>query len=254
MGVVQHGSNPLKTLSEKQSQADVLASFRLNLTSLAPNIMYRHVIGHSDSTTAFHLLTIPEQLNIIADNLAQECLQTRSLNGPYSHSLYPNEPVCIYIEGRKITASIKAALYTNWGQRQARTQFHKRGIVDMVDFNLVFWDGLRWALQTCPKSFQQWVTKHVSHFCGTNRQLSRTDSTVKNICICCNKPDESTSHITRCHNKGRVQMFNQTTQDLLDWMETAHGNTLLIKFLCHTSEQKRPTVHEIYRTSASRTI
>jgi hypothetical protein len=34
MGVVQHGNNPLKTLSEKQSLADVLVSFRLNLISL----------------------------------------------------------------------------------------------------------------------------------------------------------------------------------------------------------------------------
>jgi hypothetical protein len=231
MGVVQHGNNPIKHLSEKQSQADVLAPFRLNLTSLAPNITYRHVIGHSDSTTAYHLLTIPEQLNVIADILAQECLQARALNGPYSHSLYPNEPVRIYIEGRKITASIKAALYTKWGKHQARTLFHKRGIVDTKDFNLVFWDGLRWALQTCPKSFQRWVTKHVSHFCGTNRQLSKMDSTVKNICMCCNKSDESTSHITRCRNKGRVQMFNQSTQDLLDWMDTAHGNTLLTESL-----------------------
>jgi len=27
--------------------------------------------------------------------------------------------------------------------------------------------------------FRDWVTKHVSHFCGTNRQLSRIDPTVQ---------------------------------------------------------------------------
>ncbi len=231
MGVICHGNNPLTTLSKKQSQADVLASFRLNLMALAPYIQYRHVAGHSDSDKAFHTLTIPEQLNVIADKLAQECLLTRSHTGPYSLPLYPIEPVRIHIDGRKIMSSIKAALYTNWGHRQAKVHFNKKRIVSSQHFDLIFWDGLRWAMQASPKTFQRWITKHVSHFCGTNRQLSRMDNTIQNICMCCNEFDEDTSHITRCRNKGRRLMLTQTTQELFDWMEEAQGNTLLIEAL-----------------------
>jgi hypothetical protein len=91
--------------------------------------------------------------------------------------LYPNEPVRIHIEGRKVTSSIKAALYTNWGQRQARTHFHKKQIVPMENFNLVYWDGLRWALQTYPKSlcflWSQTVSwsQMVSNLLGVNLNI-----------------------------------------------------------------------------------
>ncbi len=231
MGVVHHGNNPHKSLPEKQPQADILLPFRHNLRSLTNGIQYRHVFGHSDSETEFSFLTIPEQLNIIADKLAQECLLARTHTGPYSQTTYPNEPLQIYIDKRKVTSSIKATLYTSWGRQQAKVHFHNRKIIKEEHFNLVFWDGLKGTLQTYSKPLQLWITKHVSHFCGTNRQLSKMDTTIKNICMCCKKSNEDTAHITRCRNTGRALMFHQTTEELLNWMKNTQGNVLLMDAL-----------------------
>ena len=231
MGVVTHGNNPHKSLPEKQPQADILLPFRSNLLSLANGIKYQHVFGHSDLETEFSLLTIPEQLNTIADTLAQDCLRERSHTGPYSQTTYPNEPVRIYIDRQKVTSSIKATLSTSWGRQQARAHFLKRRILRENQFDLVFWNGLKGTLQNFSKPLQLWVTKHVSHFCGTNRQLSKMDISIKNICMCCKKLNEDTAHITRCHNKGRTLMFHQTTEELIKWMKNAHGNDLLMDAL-----------------------
>ena len=135
MGVVTHGNNPCKSLPEKQPQADILLSFRSNLLSLANGIKYQHVFGHSDLETDFSLLTIPEQLNTIADTLAQDSLRDRSLTGPYSLTTYPNEPVRIHIDRQKVTSSIKGTLNTSWGRRHAKTLFKNRRTLQDDQFN-----------------------------------------------------------------------------------------------------------------------
>jgi hypothetical protein len=231
MGVVTHGNNPYRSLPEKQPQADILLPFRSNLLSLAPGIKYQHVFGHSDLETDFSLLTIPEQLNTIADKLAQDSLRDRSLTGPYSLTTYPNEPVRIYIDRQKVTSSIKATLYTSWGRRQANKLFKNRRTLQDDQFNRVFWDGLNETMRKLSKPLQLWVTKHVSHFCGTNRQLSKMDTSITNICMCCKKSNEDTAHITRCRNKGRTLMFHQTSKELINWMTHSQGNVLLTEAL-----------------------
>jgi len=46
-------------------------------------------------------------------------------------------------------------------------------------------------------------------------------------------------------------MFNQTTQDRLDWMETAHGNTLLIESLAtYLNQRGRRSMRSIVRAHA----
>jgi hypothetical protein len=58
-----------------------------------------------------------------------------------------------------------------------------------------------------PEPFRVWITKHVSHFNGTNRMLSwfpatETCAKVANKCPNCGCTDESTAHITRCCDEG----------------------------------------------------
>eukprot|EP00984_Skeletonema_dohrnii_P025421 scaffold14581_cov86-Skeletonema_dohrnii-CCMP3373.AAC.2 len=62
--------------------------------------------------------------------------------------------------------------------------------------------------------FRVWVTKHVSHFCGTNRQLSRNDPTVSNTCPSCGCINEDTSHVVRCPSPGRTTFYNEPDEDL----------------------------------------
>jgi hypothetical protein len=63
-----------------------------------------------------------------------------------------------------------------------------------------------------------WVTKHASHFQGTNQQLSRIDKSVLNECPSCNFHNKLTSHITRCCNPGRTCILKDSVEQLVQWL------------------------------------
>ena len=82
-----------------------------------------------------------------------------------------------------------------------------------------------------PKMLQVWWTKQVSHFCGTNRQVSRFDSTVNNVCPSCGRRDESVSHITRCSDDGRVAMLAYSVGELTSWLCKCRTHSALVRML-----------------------
>jgi hypothetical protein len=100
----------------------------------------------------------------------------------------------------------------------AQQLFHRRGVVKARDFPFVYWEGMEQVMKSFPEMFRVWVTKHVSHFQGTNRQLSRIDRKILNVCPSCGCQDEATSHITHCRDNGRTRVFTETVQDLVQWL------------------------------------
>ncbi len=82
--------------------------------------------------------------------------------------------------------------------------YDNQGVVSKENFPFVYWEGMERVLKLLPEMFWVWVTKHVSHFQGTNQQLSRIDKWVLNVCPSCKCHDESTSHITWCRDPGHA--------------------------------------------------
>lgn len=219
LGVVSHGNNYLRPLPERQVQHDVLSLLRRNILILPNTIQYKHVYGHQDNGTTFSNLTLPQQLNVMADQLAKSALlqgiECASTTGPF----YPMEPVRIMVSGKKATSSIRSTLYEAWGKGIAQELFQRRHIVSNHNFHFIAWDNVARVMSSYPQMYRTWVTKHISGFCGNNRQLSRIDPSTVNRCPCCHHPDDSTSHLTRCLNPGRKAMFTKSVDELLDWME-----------------------------------
>jgi hypothetical protein len=184
--------------------------------------MYKHVYGHLDEGTAFASLTLPQQLNVMADTLAkfelQRCINAASGGPP----LYPLEPVRVLIGRNKVTSSIKMAIYQHWGRNVAMTLFERKHIVSRFVFPTIYWEGMNRFLSNSPQMFQTWLTKHVSGFCGTNRHLSRIDDTVVNTCPCCGHSDESVAHITRCPDPGRQTALSHAVDNLTQWLTATH--------------------------------
>ncbi len=122
-----------------------------------------------------------------------------------------------------ITGSPKAEITHLWGEQVAQELFHWRGVVHTNNFLLVYWEGMDKVMRGFPEPFRVWITKHVSHFNGTNRMLSRfpateTHAKVANKCPNCGCTDKSTAHITRCRDKGQMQSFSESTTSLMQWL------------------------------------
>ena len=82
-----------------------------------------------------------------------------------------------------------------------------------------------------PKMFRVYVTKNTSHFCGTNRHLSRIDPSVENVCPSCGCDDEPASHITRCEDEGRREMWRRGIADLVSWLSSTVSDCAFIEMI-----------------------
>jgi hypothetical protein len=91
-------------------------------------------------------------------------------------------------------------------------------VVRKENFPFVYWEGMEQVLELFPEMFRVWVTKHVSHFQGTNRQLLRIENLVLDACPSCKCHDKCTFHITRCRDPGRVRTLNDTVGQLVQWL------------------------------------
>ncbi len=55
-----------------------------------------------------------------------------------------------------------------WGEQVAQVLYDRRGMVSKENFPFVYWEGMERIMKLFPEMFRVWVTKHVSHFQGTN--------------------------------------------------------------------------------------
>jgi len=204
---------------------------RRNILATQIPVHYNHVYGHLDDKRQFVDLTLPEQLNVMADSLAKETLLHYINKGNSLSQSYPHESVRIWISGSKVTSSIRDMLYRHWGAKVAKDLFERRCIVHHQGFDSVAWEYVGSAINAYPQLFRLWPTKHVSGFNGINRQLSCFQPEIRNCCPCCGHMDKSNAHLIRCPNPGRWQVFQTSVDSLLDWMETTHGDISLIECL-----------------------
>jgi hypothetical protein len=83
-------------------------------------------------------------------------------------SIFTLEKVCVEIAGEWVTGSPKNAITEFWGEQVTQVLYDRRGVVTKANFPFVYWEGLEGVLKLFPEMFCVWVTKHVSHFQGTN--------------------------------------------------------------------------------------
>jgi hypothetical protein len=191
-------------------------------------MVYEHVYGHQDTNIPWILLTLLQQLNTIADQLAKDALWRAFASGQFVSSNFPFESFQNLINGRKVTSSIRDALYKQWGYEAAKDLFEQRKIVSPSNFDLICWDAVSEAMLVYPRMFRVCVTKTVSHFCGSNLQLERFRESTTDACPCFGTPNESAVYITRCRNTGCTDMFEESVSLFIDWLNETHMQEDLI--------------------------
>ena len=163
-------------------------------------------------------MDIRARINFVVDKLAGKALITGIVHQEFVESEFPFETMRIYLEGKKMTGSPRAAIGRHWGEKVARRFFHEKHLLNKYEFHLVAWDEVENAMSNFSDGFRRFVTKHVSKFCGTNRQLSWIDDSVSNICPSCGRLDESSKHITCCTDPGRQKMLAYSIDSITKWM------------------------------------
>ncbi len=159
-----------------------------------------------------------QRVNCRVDKLATAALIAAVKANEFISSIFPLEKVCVEIAGEWVTGSPKNAITELWGEQVAPALYDRWGVVSKENFPLVYWEGMECVMKSFPEMFHVWVTKHVSHFQWTNQQLSCIDKSVLNACPSCKCHDESTSHITWCHDPGGTRILKDSVEQLVQWL------------------------------------
>ena len=240
LGLVRHTEWLSSPLLEKQAQADILRLYKKLLRELPFPVTCTYVKSHQDSGGCSYFdLSLEEKLNCRCYALAKDALVNTVAESTYIKSDFPFEDVRVHLNCEKLITSARRSFHDHPSYEQAKMAFDRKGLVDFDDFDLIYWDCMPGVLQRFPREFRTWLSKHVSECCGVNRFLSKWDKTVKNICPCCKRPNETVLHITKCTDPGRTKLFNKNVDELCVWRskhdtppELTH---LIISYLLHRS-------------------
>ena len=217
-GVVGHGNSASTGLRSKQAQADTLRTLKQLILTANYDTDYVWVPAHQDDTKRRKDLTLRERMNVRVDSLAKQALLASIVSRTFINNNFPLESIRISIGDTKITDDVPRRIEDHWGRKVAKELYNKKHIIDKSCFEDAWWEGARIVMKDFPRTFQVFVTKQTSRFCGTNRQLSRYDPSVINACPSCGQDDESPSHITRCPDPGRRAMWEYSVAEMSDWL------------------------------------
>ena len=118
-----------------------------------------------------------------------------------------------------VTASTTEAI-DDWKSRQiTKALYHERDIVDEDFFELIYWKGIRYVMNTrFNNSIATFYTKHVIGCCGVRRHLHHIDDTIINVCPCCKEPDKTTSRILLCKDEDKNTLYKKSVHGSMAWM------------------------------------
>ena len=128
-GVVLHGRLPLKALSEKQVQSDILGHIKYLLRSLPTRTQFTHVCAHMKKVLAVEDMTLQQILNEEMDKQAGDTLVAAVQDGDFITTRFPHERITMQCGDERVTASATDAIYEWNGQQTAMNLFEEKNII-----------------------------------------------------------------------------------------------------------------------------
>ncbi len=145
----------------------------------------RHIYSHLDKVLRSDKLTIEEKINCLCDRLASTALVNAVTASVFIFSCFPFDDLQLLVNGVKVAGSAKHAISNFWGSKVMKEFFNSQRIFSHYDFPLVYWDVVKGALLGFSDFFCIFVTKHVTHFNGTNCMLLRFNADKLNTYLSC---------------------------------------------------------------------
>jgi hypothetical protein len=122
----------------------------------------------------------------------------------------------------------------NWkisGAAPVKKIFHEKGIVPSAHFDSVWWLGYERAISGYPKTFRTFITKQVSGWCGCNSKLSLWEETIINRCPQCQCNPETSKHLTRCTDSGRLLQLHNSIESIMGILSNANVASKLAEMI-----------------------
>jgi hypothetical protein len=189
------------------------------------------VEAHQDDKVKWEELSREAQLNAACDSGAKTMIRKQDITDLPPQKPFPLEPICMFVEGKKMTSDTGSHIRYAAGLQIARLFFHETSHMFTDAFDEIAWPHVHRTLnEEVPRLFQVWACKQVMGISATNKNLSRRHRDGRgDKCPCCTIHVETAEHIMVCPEVGRVETFMQSSQALEQWMEDADTDPDLVE-------------------------
>jgi len=134
----------------------------------------------------------------------------------------------------KQTTNVARAIRFSLGKAEAR-KFFIRPIRLRADSNIgglgwspekfdsINWESLRDVLSKKPDMYGVWLSKQTIGICATRRNIARIHGLDDDRCPNCLEGPERSTHLNRCKDPGRSELYNSDIDELSEWMTSVDG-------------------------------
>ncbi len=199
---------------------DLLKMILVNCGGLSFHREYIHVEAHQDDCMRWEELSREAQLNAACNAGTKAMLRSQDITDLPQQELFPLEPICMFVEGTKMTSDTGAHIRYMADRQVAHMFFHKTSRVFTDAFDEVDWLQVhRTSNNEVPRLFQVWACKQVMNLAATNKNLCwQHRDGWSNKCPCCRIHVETAEHVILCPEEGQVEVFMQSLLALEWWL------------------------------------
>ena len=209
------GSTKQSKMKPKQSQDDLVRFYKELLRGMSIDVTYHHTKGHMDNILRKDQLSLEESLNVKADELADEALKMAVRENTEMNTDLPYEQIKVInnITGQKAAGLIADNLSKWCGRRMCRNLFvnrkHIGSKIPWAQYENIYWAGMEHVMKKFPQLFRNWVTKQVLGMSGCTSAKAHWVKNLEDKCQSCGKTGDTSTHVTRCKDPGRVVTFKK---------------------------------------------
>jgi hypothetical protein len=150
--------------------SDILKTILATCSGLSFHWEYIHVEAHQDECMQLEELSTAAQLNAACNAGAKAMLRSQDITDLPWQEAFPQEPICMFVKGTKMTSDTGAHIRYVAGRQVACLFFHKTSRMLMDAFDKVDWPQVHQMLtKEVPRLFQVWVCKQVMNITVTNK-------------------------------------------------------------------------------------
>ena len=151
---------PPERIPTRCRHSDILKNILVNCSGLTSDIYYSHVKAHQDDDLKWNEMTRPAQLNTACDSKAKSTNRQQDITNLPKQQPFPPEPMCLFIDGEKMTSDTGSHVRYAAHKCLAREFFNSYKVLFPNQFDEVDWKNVNHTLTDCvPRLFQVWACK-----------------------------------------------------------------------------------------------
>ena len=235
--------DPCKTTPNAtlESSWDLLAEIWVAYRELGDRVQIGWVKGHQDNETPYEDLSLKAQLNVDADQLADQFIQDHPDLQYHQGPLLPTSGIQFNLPSGTVTSKLKRSI--RWAKTEGPLTTHLCHKFDWTEaiFDDINWEAYRVAMNHLDK-YRNTLNKHSCDWVRVGTRVHRDDPKYPKNCPSCPAEEETAPHLLLCpaRKEWRTQFVQALHEFFKTWKTPLELEELLLEGVASVFEERDP--------------